>query len=369
MSFCQQNYVSCPNIQAHIKNAFMKINPALFATIAETGFVQWLRSSYNTDGFLQNLSCDINGKIRTVQTIWSPRISVADVSQSCVINCSPTNKLGDRYENYAWDGDCVSYSFSVTPAELQYRCEANEDWFNEKILQAMSGIIRKLEVDCAGKLTGLIGSFAADEAITDDIKQVCVEYSSESIAANMPSYRYIQEIEFSAGDMGYPTPPVVLGWSTIWKAFSAHKAACCAYNGINISEWVAKNGISIIPSKAIDAELDGNFITTAAGAMQLVFFPEFLGAKGISIYEDDSYKANVIFDPMFNIPFDYHQHTTCVEGVGDVIAVTLKVAYMLVGYPNDLFCTGDELRGVTFVNEWCPCGDCGSLCYGKSCGQ
>lgn len=354
MSHCAINLTACPNIQGELKEAFIKREVSNFTTVAETGLLQVLRSPFNMDGFLQKSLAPGNGKMRGVELVYSPRISANEVGTHCANVCDSQNEIGDRHQEYHFEEDCLNYDFKVDPVKLSQICKDNRLWLTEKILQAMSAMIRALEIRCALQLPTLIGKFPASENVWDDIKEVCVEKANGD-----PSSNWLNEIEFTAVGAGYPSMPVVIGWNAIYKAFTETKAACCAASGIDIGSYIKQLGTTVVPSIAVANVLGAShFITMGKGALQLLFFNLYEGMEGMNSFNDSSYVRGVLRDPVFNIPFDYSVTAGCED-----LNINLRLTPYLIGMPTDMFCDGDNLSGVTWVNEWDACGPCLSKCY------
>lgn len=336
-------FVSCPNIQDRLDNAFTKTRPN--DIMEPIGLTDFLMSDLNRDGLLQEQSAPGNGKKRTVELVYRQRIPKSEVNESQTRICTSTQNLGEQKVEYSIDNDGVEFNWKVDITDLQTICQDNEDFVMDSILDVMNALFRRMEAKNMVQAAALIGSFASGESgVAADVKTVATKKASGD-----PNIEFIEEIAFAALNAGYPGVPIVIGWNEIWKAFKRLQATCCATDGLNIAEMAAKEGIVIIPSIEIPVALDTNdFITLAAGALQMIWFNEFDGPKGVNLIDDESYKQGILTHPTRGIPFDYIANNDC-----GVWHFQLKIAHKVVGMPSDMFVAGDDrLDGVTFVNEY-----------------
>ena len=337
-------YTACPDIQDRLDEVFAKVSPSRIAE--KQMFTEFLLSNENRDGVLQEQASPGRGKKRTVEVVYRPRIPESEVGDSVAQVCTSTRDLGDTSAEYTIDEDGVSIDWKITLSDLANLCADNENYIAEQILDAMWALFRKLETKNMTQLTALIGNFDANE----DNVAAGVKTTSTLFADGTQDPVFIEDIEFASENAGYPSAPVVIGWGDIKKAFTRLKASnCCADSGLNAAEFAANGNLSFVASKKITSAVTSpNFITTALGALQLLYYNEFMGPNGINEVNDGSYIQTVIEHPLLGVPIDY----TAVHNCG-TINFQLKLATKLVGMPTDMFCVGvDDLEGVTFVNEY-----------------
>ncbi len=342
MSLCVSDFATCPAIQDNLEAAFTQVNPS---TITEPiMFTELLLSDANRDGVLQEQTAPGNGKKRDVELIYSPRIPEDNVKDNQARVCSSTCDIGDRTATFTIDEDGVAFDWRVDITDLATRCEDDGLWLAKKIAQVMNGLLRKLELKNITQAAALFGNFDLNEDNVDvnDVKTVRTQ-----LAGN-PSIDFISEIAFASMNMAYPSNPIVVGWDEISKAFTKLKATCCADNGLDIAELARQEGIAFMNSKKIrDVLPANNFFTMALGSLQLLWYNEFMGPKGLRVSNDDSYIQGILVHPRLGLPFDYILSNNC-----GVVSFQLKLATKVVGMPADMFCAGDTLDGVTYVNEY-----------------
>lgn len=336
-------YASCPNVQAHLKEAFVKKNPA---HIVETQrFTEFLVSDMNRDMFIQETTSTGNAKKRTVEVVYNPRILEADINTSQTRVCESSVKLGDQTETYSIDDTGSEFNFYFDPKDVATRCQRNPLYLAEKILDVMHGLMRKVETLNVQQALTKIGSYASSEldqdgtAIVGNVKEIQTRYSDGKINPD-----FLVELQEAAENMGYPTPPVLLGFGEISKTMTKYDSGCCADSGLNLESLLQKHGIALIKSIKVPQEMDtDHFLMFSAGALQMIWWNEF---DGDNMIDDESYKQGMIMHPILGIPFDYLFNINC-----GAPHIQLKLAHKLIGMPDDMFFGTDRLHGVTFVNE------------------
>ena len=307
-------------------------------------FTEFIISNANTDGILQQQINPGAGKRRTVDLIYSPRIPKDEITDDCTKVCGSTNELGDRVETYEIGDDCVQFNWNIPLNDLRDRCQDDGAWLADKVVQVMNGLLRRLEEKNIQQAATLFGGFAVGEDdVVADVKTVATKN-----AAGDPDIDFISEIAFASKNSAFKGSPFVFGWNEIFKAFRKLQATCCADSGLDLALMARQEGIAFLPSVEVNEVLpDDNFFVLDAGALQLLTYNEFMGPEGIRVVNDGAYVQGVLIHPVLGIPFDWIFSNNC-----GVISAQLKLATKLVGMPTDMFCTGDRLAGVTYVQEY-----------------
>lgn len=345
MSVGSTTLTTCPEIQDNLRNYFTSCDKTKLLPMHETSFVQYLVSNVNTDGTLQTQVAPGRGKRRTVELVYTPRIGVSEFSSTPAKVCVSTNKPSDCVETYQIIDVGLQYDEVWDLLDLRDICEDNELWVAERIARIMNGAIRKMDVDTMQDLTVLTGNFGAGETgVAAQVKTVASQKANGD-----PDPNFFVEIGFAGENAGYCSVPYVFGYDETSKTYKRAAAGCCADSGINLSEISMKEPTVFSPNSNVPTQFGANrFVTIDAGAVQLLFWNEFMGPKGINELDDgDHYKQTVLFHPLTGIPFDFQWSNNC-----GVISINIKLAYQLVGMPDDMFPAADHHDGVVGVNEF-----------------
>jgi hypothetical protein len=343
MSHTLSSLIACPTIQDRLNDHFTTCDPT---TLREPiPFLEFLTSSVNTNGVIQNQISSGNGKLRTVELVYEPRYRESEASTSAVQSCTADDVAGQLSETYEIDpavGTSIKQKFVLT--QLAEICESDDSYIARQIQKMIDACIRKMATTTMGQVNALKGSFGTG---------VTANGSNELVVATQKSNGdidtdFIEQIAFATMDAGYCTIPYIFGYDEIHKAFRRVKAGCCSTSGLHVGEFANQEGMAFFTDYRVkDAFGANHFFTTAAGAMQLLTYNEFVGPKGIRTIDDDTYKQTVIRDPATGIPFDFVWKFDCGN-----IYVQVKLAHKLIGMPTDMFFAGDRLSGVTQVNEF-----------------
>lgn len=347
MSYAISAFISCPTLQDNL-NGYFGCDRTKTLKMNETSLVQFLVSPVNTNGNLQNQIYPGNGKKRSVELIYKPRLSTSEVSDTIDYdNCTATQKWGMLSETYELDEtDGVFISRVVDVSDLIAICQDNQDYVNEMIAAMMDAAIRKMDIRLATQVAALRGNFGLDESdVTDDVKSVSTTTQTTGIRDD----NFISEIEFAASNAGYCAAPFVFGYHEISKAYIRMKGACCATNGMNLAALEAGTNISFIENRNIPTALGANthFLTLDPGAVQLLQYVMYEGPKGINVVDDDISKQTVLVHPILGIKFDFRMTRVC-----NKLHFFISTAFKAVGVPDNVYVADDNFSGVTGVNEY-----------------
>jgi hypothetical protein len=351
MSTCITTLPACPNIQDQLVGDFSDFD---YGRLREkAGFLEYIVSPDNTRDIVQNVSPG-NGKLRTVELTYTPRVLETQVATNANKVCTSTQDFGAATTSYSLNPttDGVSIDFRVTPLNLATICEPNEQWVSKVINYMIDAAVRKIHTQVATQLSALVGGFAVGDANQDGTAIAAnTKVLSSKMASTLgyaPDYRFISELEFTAMNSGYGSAPLFFGWGEALKSFSQLRAACCADNGMNMGELASTSGMAFLADKKIGSVFGANyFVGLASGAVQLLQYNEYAGPRGINYIDTEIYKQTVIVDPQTGIAFDFTAKLDC-----GVWHFQIKKAFKLVGMPTDMFCVGDDYRGVTYVNKY-----------------
>lgn len=345
MSQGSTDLTSCPDLQEDLFTNFTECDPTTVLAMHESSFVQYLTSGVNTNGTLQRKISPGRGKRRQVELLYTPRMDLDDFSSTPAKVCVSTKEVGDCSELYTIEDVGLQYDEKFDLLNLRDACKDNPLIIAQHIQRIMNGAIRKMEVDLVQDLTTLTGNFGAgEENVAAQIKTI-----QSKLANGNPDPYFAENVDFAAKNAAYCSIPYAFGYHESFRAFKrAEDAGCCADGGLNIAEMSRANPMVFMPNSQVDSQFGTNhFVIMAAGATQILFWNEFMGENGINVIDDQAYKQTVLVDPLTSIPFDFQWTNDC----GDIM-INIKLAYKLVGMPDDMYPTGDHHDGVTMVNEF-----------------
>jgi hypothetical protein len=347
MSHILTDIIACPTIQDQLNQHFLtQMNP--LDAREKQGFTDmFVNSSLNTNGILQSKVNPGGGKKRVVELIYTPPVLESEIGTSPAKKCTSTNEAGMLSEQYELaDDEGVNYDEKFDLLNMANMCQDNSLWFAGRIQAMMDGLTKKMGTINAQQLALLNGAFGSGEAnVNTNVKTISTRVSAATGALDIRGYAKIAN---AAENAAYPSAPFVFGWGEIYDYMKELKAGCCATSGIDLGAYVAQNDLVFIADKKIGTALpNDNFMMVAPGAVQLLTWLEFEGARGINVIDTEVYKQTVITDPKSGIRFDLQVKNDCGN-----IYVNIKLAHKLVGMPSDMFSAGDAFDGVKWVNEF-----------------
>ncbi len=344
MSQPVSDLITCGSLQAQLNDHFSKTNPA---TLREpTPLIEFITSPTNTSNIIQNQIAPGNGKLRTVELAYESRFLESEVSTDATMVCISDNEGGQKSQLYQLDPEVgVSIDRKFSLADLSVICEEDGSYIYRQIQMMMDAAIRKMATVTWGQVPALIGKFGP--GVTPNVSEELVVKTKKATSGD-PDTDAIEKIRFASKDALYGSVPYIFGYGETDLYFHRINAGCCAASGIDIGSDALRQGMVFFSDYRAEEALGANhFITLAAGALQLLTYNSYMGAKGIRVIDTDVYKQTIIKDPETGINFDFNWKFDC-----GFIHVQVKLAHKLVGAPADMFEVGDRLEGVTRVNEY-----------------
>lgn len=336
------SFIDCPNLQVEVNEAFpVCVNPEF------TPFLNFLTSGENTEGVLQKSISPGEGKLRTVEVRYQPRITEEQVTETISDhNCTATTKRGDTITVYDLDEtDGVLVEELIDLSDLRRKCQSNNDWLMRRISDMLDVYARKLATKMVSQATLLTGQFAdGDNDVVNDVKTVATRKANGDIDKDL-----LTEVEFSAINASFCGGLFGFGYSEFTKYFRELNAGCCSNQGLDMGALARQFGISVASDRRIVDPANGfgtdNFILVQAGALQMLTWVEY--DDPVSMIDDDQLKQTTIIHPTLGTPVDFLMRHDCGK-----VHLIVKSAAKLVGLPTDLYCAGDIWEGVTGVLQF-----------------
>jgi hypothetical protein len=344
MSQSVNDIIACPQIQQDLNTQFVQFDPTGASDVQ--GFTDFVSSSMNTNGFLQNQIAGGRGKLKQVELVYTPQIPESEISDSAAKLCVSSDEDGQISTTYEIDplvGSSVNKLFTIS--DLATMCKDNELWFAQRIQAMMDGLEKSIGTKNATQLALLTGAFGdGDNDVAANVKTISTKKSAA--AGGDFDIDAISEIIFSAMDAGYASKPFVFGYGEILKYMKKLYAGAVAAEGLDYGVIARQNDVVFVADKKVKTALGSeNFLMLAAGAVQMLTYNEFEGA--LSTVNDGAYQQNIIINPKTGRKFDFQLKNDCGN-----ISVNIKLAHKLVGLPTDMYPVGHSHQNVTFVNEF-----------------
>jgi hypothetical protein len=335
--------IDCPNLQRDLN----EINACKLMPAEDLPLVNFLPSAINTNRILETTVSPGSGKLRTVEVVYTPRTSEAEVGDTLDTTCENDNEAGMNSTTYEIDPtNGVIVKESIDFSKLATICKSNPQFIAERVQAMIDGAKRKMETKLSNQVALLYGKFVADgdSGLSDvnTLKTIATKGADGKFTEDA-----IQEIIYSAKNSGFCGTPFVFGYGDIWKYMQKTKHVCCANSGIDFASFMAENQAMFFSTYRIPAALAdaSKFLVVDAGSLFLLQYNKFAEGSGLNL--DNSFtKQGIIVDPVTGISFNYK---VFLNPCGELLNIHISTAFKVVGLPDDMYSGGDRFEATNGV--------------------
>jgi len=335
MSYESSAYISCPAIQDTLDALFN--NGDLTKRRYIPPFLSVILSDRNREGVTLQQRIEGKGRKREVQATYSPRLCENSVSETRLNACTNGDKVGELSHTYEVDPDAGSFiTKDLELRDLIDTCKTDEYYVANTINKMIDVVIRKMgkkTLQEAAVYFGIHADTGSDAAVT---VRTQIGNNLDSDMVDKTSY-LLKISEYQNNDAW-----LIGGSFAFNKYYQAVNFSCCtdALN-FDLSSYNGQYG----PLPVFDKNVDQFWGTRHVGlllpnVLQMITYHDYVGANGIRVLDDATYKQGTITDPVTGIMFDYSAKFDC-----GIWTFSLGVAHQLVAVPEDMFYACDELRG------------------------
>lgn len=343
MSVSINQYVQCETIQERLDDDFL----TCMTPIEKIPALEAILATQLASGIAQSVS-DAEGKVKNVKVTYKPRLLESSVSNlSGTRACSSTTETFNEYALYTIDPTIWQQADEkFTVAELATVCSDDANSMITKKLNSLIDVVeRAVATKTANELVTLYGKWGTNAesayTVTND-ELVVARYISTATKAI--DYRTLSTIDSALDMAGYCAPAIIVGGSALndYMKFANH--GCCFNGGVDVMAMANEYGKAVMYDKRVRAALGSELKSIAfqAGSLALLHYNEAPQVPNIGA----NYMKFRVNAPRTGLPMDVTIQDNC-----GVISILVMVNTKLVGLPTDMFLTGDEYRGVKFVNK------------------
>lgn len=345
MSTSIGQYVQCETIQASLNNEFVTcMNP-----LDPMPALEAILATQLATGIAQSVSDGNTGKVKTVKVVYKPRLLESSVTEgSGTRSCSSENETFDDYALYSIDPTIwleASEKFNI--AELATVCTDDPNSMMAKKLNSLIDVLeRRVATKTAQELVTLYGKYSTTAAssytVNGSDELVVARYVSA--ATKVIDYSSMVAIDGALAQSGYCAPAIIVGGNALADYMKFVNHGCCFSGGVDIMSMANEYGKAVMFDKRVTAALGSNLKSIAfqAGSLALIHYNEAPQIANIGA-DYVKFKVNA---PRTGLPMDVTIKDNC-----GTVSILVRANTKLVGLPTDMFLTGDEYRGVKFVNK------------------
>jgi len=353
MSVIQGVITECPRIQDRLNNAWQFSTGILPDEVAPLG--TYLVSPSNTQLVTRQIIPG-GGKVRTARyTYWQRDLESTVKSNQPNPACGVGEDPQDAYQDYTLDTsiNLQSQGISLTAEQLEGVCDPNSGILEQVIMKDMSGLRRRVSSEITAQACALFGTWGSGLFTAgNDPGEVTAqdEYVLRTTLPNGEISKRAHTRLFNAlEDIGYNRSALIFGGGTMREFYQLYQAGCCSNEGLDLAELMAQFGFAFAYDKRVASELTNNgALVIAPGALQVLQYGRASWTNGMrpEVFDTANYLHREIIDPATGYLYDWTMQHDC-----GTITSNLTWTGKTIGLPADMFASGDDYEGVTYVNK------------------
>jgi len=350
--------VECPNLQASLDQYFQTCNSRRLFEPAP--LFEFLNSDFNRGAANYSaLLAPGEGKVRTAYLTYTQRILESAVTTpGTTRNCAATTQRGNLSTHC--DIDTTAYEYveeKIVNTDFRRVCESNGSIVAGKMLDMISALERKVATKVTTQAVALIGgvnsTIAAGDKVTVNsginVGETYLKIATKKSAAAGGDIdpTAFATLDYLAMQNALCNNAPIFG-GEIFRYAQLMRAGCCANTGISLEKIMDLYPNPVFYDKRVWQAMGSinDSIMIQPGALQIVWFNEnndgIANAAGITV--GTNYQKQIIYSPNTGIPIDLTMKDDC-----GTLHINMYANPKLCGLPYDLFATGDEMEGETFV--------------------
>lgn len=302
---------------------------------------------------IQSLMSPGNGKKRTVELKYTPRLTESEVEED-VDNpkCTATNKSGEFSQTYTMPDSNIGYSEALDIDDFTDWCGDNGTRFLQRV-NAMADVLeRKVATQHAQEFALLAGKWGTNIFTTGNAVGN-VNSSNEYVWATRysdgkPNPEALGNLSIARMKAGLNNV-IGFGGTSAWTYFNALNIGCCSQDGLDLMAAMNQFGLSYAYDKRLEAALGNNGVNKLMlyrlGSVVPLFYTNNQWKSGAApIFQGGDYLHTGIFSARTGMPMDLTIKDNCGS-----LSIAVAVSTKLIAVPNDQFQTNDPYFGLNGV--------------------
>ena len=340
----------CPNVQVSLDEAFAMGELGKGVLNESLPFLEQV--VVQQQSFLSQTVHPGNGKLKTVQVIYTPQITESEVTENVSNpNCAADTVRGNLAETYTIDPAQNVGSEEKIPVEnIEQMCAANPEYFLEVVARHIDAVERKTATKTVTEAQALIGAWAPRVANIPNFSLANDELTVNTLIPSTSNFdpMLAGRLRRAFRDTMYQGDALVFSGGDLYDWSEALQIGCCNDGGLNLETAWQRNGMGIFYDKRVQDVFGADeAVAFRPGAMALLYFARSGWSNGVleAIRQGANYAMFSINSPRTGIPYDVTVKDDC-----GVISISVVATTKLVAAPADMFAVNSEYAGVNFVN-------------------
>jgi hypothetical protein len=343
MSYLDQILVPCPDLQRDVFEAWGR------STIPRDRltFLEYINSPENRNGIDMQVAPG-QGKVRTVNVTYRQRLLESAVTAATERDCAVQEVEGNKSKDYTIDtDDLLKTGERVTAKHLARACKDNGQYMAEVLAWRLSVLDQAIATEIGKQAALLRGAFSKDAKALYSIpasEKMTVRTKDASGNYQLGAHT---EIQLATEMSGYNSA-IMFGGGVLKEYMNLSIAGCCANSGLDVLELYNTYGYAFGYDRRLAEALGGQSsnLIMEPQSLQLLHYTENEWDDNAPIEKNGNYVSFTLRTPA-GVPVDINITDTCANKIDMNFFANIK----LVGLPEDMYRTGDNFEGVTYVGQ------------------
>jgi hypothetical protein len=346
MSYLEAGLSQCKQLQDNLENHWA----SPFQRPEPTPLMEFLMQQSNP---LQPVLSPGNGKIRALESVWTPRALESEVTEASERICTATSKPIENVFTYEIDpNDLLQAEFTFEADDFTTHCGSNQGVYVRELANKIDAISRKAATRIAGEVALMAGKYVADVSV--DGNDAFVVATKADAAGINPAINTLQKLDFALRMQTGHINPLIVANDELYQYIELMRSGCCYNGGVDLGDIFSRFGMAATYDRRLTAALTASAVgadalAIDAGSIQLVNYvqapwkdgmpdldPRVIGGTGW---------AFVVQAPN-GLLVEVRVSYKC--GKVQVVLDTVITARAL---PNNLTKEGDYYEGVNWINK------------------
>jgi hypothetical protein len=349
-SYIRELLEQCPQVQEDLNNAFAMGTLSKGVLNESLPFLEQVVSSQQA--FASQTVFRGNGKLRTLQVIYTPQITESEVTENVANpNCVATTVRGNLSETYTIDpAENVGAEQLIPHEQVRYNCGSNPQYFLDVMARLIDATERKVATKTVQEAAALTGTWAPRVGAIPGMTLTSDELVFATLLGTTGNFdpMLAGRLKRAFRDSLYQQDALIFSGGDLFDYSEALQIGCCNDGGLDLSAALSRHGMGVFYDKRVqDVFGSDESIAFRPGALALLYFAQSSWLDNVmeQVRQGATYVSFTVNSPRTGLPYDVTIKDDCGQVSINIVATT-----KLVAPPADMFAVNSEYAGINFVN-------------------